>query len=143
MKLLAILLIALQVNVALAETCIQPVTAVKKGDASPCDGYLFSKEKEAEVKQKVQDGELANQQVEIQAKQLMLYKDQTELYQGIAKKREEESELWRTKAIETTKEYTKSQTSDKLENIALFGGGVVVGIGIAYLASMIVKNVAK
>lgn len=46
---------------AFAEECTKPVTVIKKGQAAPCDGFLFSPKKEQEVRIKVQSTEILEQ----------------------------------------------------------------------------------
>lgn len=49
-----ILSLMLVSSIALAE-CKAPVTYLTEGKATPCNGYLFTPEKELEVRNKVQD----------------------------------------------------------------------------------------
>jgi len=108
--------------------CKKPVTAIIKGEAAPCTGYLFSPKKELEVRIKNEEYKLLMEQTKIYLKQIDLYKKQVEIVEEISEKEQKKAELWRGRAEDITKEYIKQQNKREWLDWMYFGLGIVTTI---------------
>lgn len=137
MKLLAVLL-SLSLTTKAFSEC-KPVTPLNKGDVAPCTGYLFTPEKELELR-------IKNEEYKILLEQSKLYLQQKELYQSqiadlekIATKEREKSELWRNAAETTTEKYVKLEESRTTRDWVF----LVSGVGLTVLSGWAIGQAAK
>lgn len=105
--------------------CAQPVTHLNQGDIAQCEGYLFTKDQELKVRLTNNDYNFLKQEVDLQTKQLDLYKLNVQLYDDNIQKESQKSELWRVKAEESSKKVTE------LENGRWLRDGAMIALGIA------------
>lgn len=113
--------------------CNQNVTALKKGEPAPCDGFLFSKEQELKVRTQDQEIKLLKTEVEIQGKLIESYTLDVETLEEIRVKEREKTELWRKQAEESTEKLAEA-TGDRFGRdmiMILLGIGLTVGAGFA------------
>jgi len=112
LTLISSIILSLNVNAS----CQQPVKYLEQGSQAPCSGYLFSPEKEAELR-------LMSENEVLKDKKMKLLEDQIILSESIIVKERERSELWRNAAEESTK---------KLVNTNYYM--VLLGVGLTVLA---------
>lgn len=119
--------------------CPKPVQFLKKGQATPCEGYLFSKEKELEVRIAVEESKVDKKQLKLKDLSIKALNESLELSDKIANKEREKAELWRTRAVDITKEYTKSKKNSTIKSIAL----ILAGVGLTLGSAWAVKQVGR
>lgn len=117
---------------ALAE-CPKPVTALEQGAQAPCTGFLFTKEKEKEVRLMAEDYKLLQEELEYKNKKIELTLKDLRLSDDIIQKEREKGELWRLTAEKSTLELVKSNEGQGKRDIwmILLGIGLTVGAGYA------------
>lgn len=126
------------INSGLAE-CAKPVTALKKGETVPCDGFLFTKKKELEVRNKVEQHELTLDQLRIKDEMLNVYKKDTQDLEEIHSKERQKTELWRKSAEQSTESLVKLQSYQKNRDIM----HIIIGIGLTVGAGIAIKKASK
>jgi len=92
--------------------CDKPVTAIKQGEIATCSGYLFSPEKEKEVRIKIAEYDLLKE----------YSNTQTELNQ-ILNKRLENTQQYNDRLY---KRLNEEKRSNEIYNALYFGLGVIV-----------------
>lgn len=125
-KILAIVLAFAFTSKALADC--KPVTPLVTGDPAPCSGYLFTPEKELELRTKNEDYKLLQQQVTIYIQQKELYKQQLEDQSKIADKEAQKAELWRKSAEDSTKKYMEAEQNRTLRDGAFLVSGILLTV---------------
>lgn len=133
LKKLLIISLFLSLNFQVSADCLKPVTYLNKGKEAPCDGFLFSREKEKEVRLTAQDYELLKQEIENKDKKIFLILKDLSLTESIIKQEREKSELWRTRAEQSTLALLKKSDSRATRDwwMVLLGVGLTVGAGWA------------
>lgn len=96
--------------------CPDPVSYLRKGQISVCNGYLFSPEKEKEVRELTVKYPMVVELVEKQERLINVLNDRVDLNQNIANNLREQ-----VKTVES---------NNRLENIVYFFLGMAVGFGI-------------
>lgn len=105
--------------------CQQPVKYLEQGIQAPCSGYLFSPEKEAELR-------LVDQNTVLKDKKMKLLEEQLDLSEKIMIKERERAEMWRIAAEESSKKlFITSYTS------------VLIGVGLTVLAGWSMGQAGK
>ena len=132
---LSIILFYAQVSLG----CEQPVKFLKKGEVVPCDGYLFSPEKEAEVRVVVQEHKLQGEQLEIQERKIKYLLENEKYWQEIADKEAEKAELWRYRAEDSTEKLVASERGRGTRDWLFLVGGVLITIGAGYSLGQVSK----
>lgn len=102
-----------------------PVKYLEKGSPAPCTGYLFTPEKEKEVRLKVVELEYEKELNISKSKQIELYKQELQFS-------DERLKLWNTEALSLNKELVKRQNNDFLKSALFFLLGAAVTTGITY-----------
>lgn len=128
MKLLLLLLLVPQ----LALSCPKPVMYLKKSTTAPCNGYLFSPEKELEVRLLKENYKLQAGNIDIIKKQSELYQAMNEEFKAIANKEAERAELWRQATITTTKDLVSRQESQTYRDFLFIGLGVLLTVSAGW-----------
>lgn len=124
MRLLALIssvLLSFNVNA----TCQQPVKYLEQGTQTPCSGYLFSPEKEAELR-------LIDQNAILKDKKVKLLEEQLDLSEKITIKERERAEMWRIAAEESSK---------KLFNVSYTS--ILIGVGLTVLSGWAIGAASK
>lgn len=108
----------------------KPVVPMKAGEKVECDGYLFSPDKELQLRQMNEDYKLLQEQTKLYIQQKELYKQQVETSEKIIEKTEQKVEVWKKQAEDSTQ---KLITQDERQGIRdwVF---LVSGIGLTALA---------
>jgi hypothetical protein len=134
-----VLLIILCLSGTSYSTCNQPVVSIEKGQAAPCSGYLFTPEKEQEVRLMKIEFIFTKKENEILNKKIKLFDKDIEAANLVIKKEREHGEVWRTTAITTTKNLVAIEESRGTRDVLLFGTGILTAV----LVSFIIKNVVR
>ena len=119
--------------------CAKPVQSLTEGQAAPCTGYLFSPEKELEVRIAVEDNKLVAQQLEAKDKKLKLLLQDVDDVEKITAKEREKAELWRKMAESSTLKLVEAQESSKKRDF----WHVVMGVGLTVLAGWSIGQASK
>ena len=137
MKYIAGLLLLAFSNNVFAEC--KPVTYISSGQISECTGYIFSSEKELEVRQMKEDYQLLKQEIEIYSRQKALYEQTIYYSQEMLKKQEEETQLWKEHSDVMTKKYVESERRMSYRDWAF----VFLGVGITVLGGYAAGQAGK
>lgn len=124
----------------LSLACEKNVYRLVKDQAAPCDGYLFSPQKELELR-------LLDTEHKFTLKELELYKNSTELYrtrEGISdtilKKEQEKSELWRNAAEKSTLQLVALEEKRVSRDWVFFAGGILATVAAGYALGQVAKE---
>lgn len=122
-----------------ALACQNPVTPLSKGEQAPCAGFLFSPDKERELRLLNEDYKFLLEQTKLYLQQKDLYQKELAATEVIVKKEQEKAELWRQTAMKTTEQYVdlkdKQQTRDWIMLLS--------GVGLTVLAAWSVGQASK
>lgn len=132
MKKLLCLVLAISMSSTAFANCPKPVTALEQGAQAPCNGFLFSKQKEQEVRLMAEDYKLLQEEVEIKNKKLELTLKDLRLSDDIILKERERTELWRLTAEKSTLELVKVNENQGNRDLLMILLGVVVTVGAGY-----------
>src|SRR5690606_28862076 len=132
MKKLLCLVLAVCMSTTAFANCPKPVTSLEQGAQAPCSGFLFSKEKEREVRLMAEDYKLLQEEVEIKNKKLELTLKDLRLSDDIILKERERAELWRLTAEKSTLELVKVNENRGNRDLLMILLGVVVTVGAGY-----------
>jgi len=119
--------------------CKQPVTHLLKEEVTPCEGYLFSPEKELEIRIKNEEYKLLMEQTKIYIQRIELYKEQVKITEEIAKKEAGKAELWRDRAEDITEKYVKQNNRQGWRDWVFFGAGILTTAIAAWTVSQTTK----
>lgn len=131
-KVVSLIICTLIINVQISLGCDNPVTHLKKGEPAPCTGYLFSPEKEQEVRITVQEYAIQKEELELKTKKINLLLDSNKYLEEISKKEAEKAELWRSRAIESTEKLVSVESNRGKRDWMFLIGGVILTIGSGY-----------
>lgn len=113
--------------------CTKPVTFLEQGAQAPCSGFLFTKEKEREVRLMAEDYKLLQEELQIKNKKIELTLKDLRLSDDIIQKEREKGELWRLTAEKSTLGLVKASEDQGKRDIwmILLGVGLTIGAGYA------------
>jgi hypothetical protein len=131
-KLASLALAGLLAFPAYAQECEVPVTKLEKDDPAPCEGFLFSREKELEVREKIMEYDELLEQQKLYIQQIDLHKKETELAEKEAEKQEEKVKLWQDRAEDITLKYTEAQDGRGTRDLFFLIGGVLLTVGAGF-----------
>jgi hypothetical protein len=132
-KLVSILLVnCIFSNVVLA-SCLNPVQYLTKGAIANCDGFLFSIEKEQELRLIKEDYKLLKIENEALKHKDDLYSKQLEISDQIAQKEAQKAELWRQRAEDITLKYVTVENNKPNRDYMFFGLGIITTILTGYV----------
>jgi len=120
-------------------SCDKPVTYLKQGEITTCEGFLFSKEKELEVRVIVEDYESLKEATKLHINRSERLQEQVILSDKELDKERQRSDLWRQRAIESTEQLLNSQSSNSWRDF----GFILSGIGLTVLSGWTIGQVAK
>lgn len=106
--------------------CKQPVTYVLVSESAPCTGYLFSPEKEAELRSEHEKYNLNLEILSIKDQQINLYKQQTSDLQAAVQLEQQKAELWRKNAEDSTNKLMQSNERQGWRDMLFLTLGVVI-----------------
>lgn len=112
--------------------CLKPVTPINKGDKADCTGFLFSPEKELELRQLREEYKFILEQTSLYIKQKELYQKELKETEEIVSKEREKAELWRKVAEDTTLKYSKLEENRGKRDWLFLAAGVLLTIGSGY-----------
>lgn len=137
-KLLPILLAVTMLSQgAFAGTCAQPVFHLLPNEAAPCEGYLFSPEKEHELRLMNEDYKFIQQELDLRQKQVDKLQQSVTLLEDVTKKEQDKAELWRAKAEDSTKKYMESEDGRGRRDLIFLIGGVVLTCAAAWAVGQV------
>lgn len=128
LKIMSLILVFAFSSKALADC--QPVTPLVTGEKAPCAGFLFSPEKELQLRIMNEDYKYLKEEVNLYIQQKELYKQELDDTQKIADKEAQKAELWRKAAEDSTKKYVEVQEARTMRDW-LF---LVAGVGLTVAA---------
>jgi hypothetical protein len=117
----------------------QPVKALKKGEPSPWDGFLFSLEKEQEVRLKIEYYKLIQVELELHKEQKELFRQELSLSKQTIEKEQQKSEAWRKLAESSTLELSKMQEARGSRDWLFVVSGVVLTVGAGWAIGQAAK----
>ena len=126
-----IAILSLSTHLAYAE-CPKPVQSLQKGDLAPCKGFLFSPEKEQEVRQLDMDYKVLLEQSKLYIQKEKLLEEQLKFTEEIVDKEAKKSELWRSKAYEMTEKYMEAEDNRGKRDLLFLIGGVVLTVAAGW-----------
>lgn len=112
--------------------CSKEVSLLNKGDTAPCTGYLFSPEKEQEVRIKVQQYKLLEETVQLYQKKEQLYSKQEQYLNQIIDKERQLSSMWRQTAVDVTQKYARVEENRGKRDWFFLGSGVLLTVLAAW-----------
>jgi len=137
-KLLAILISLSLPLSSFAAECIAPVKLVEEGAPAQCRGFLFSPEKELEVRLMKKDHDL----LVLEVKELDLISDKSKQKDLELKKiielEEQKTELWKSKAEDITLKYIAVEENRTKRDF----GFILMGVGLTVLSAWAVGQAA-
>lgn len=131
-KLLSLLLATSLALPAQATECSKPVTLLNEGTPAPCKGFLFSPEKESQIRLMDIDYNLMKQELELKDVKIKLLTKDIKDTEFIIKREQDQSELWRKRAEESTLLLTKKEDSQGRRDWVMLLLGVVITVGAGY-----------
>jgi len=102
-----------------------PVKFVEKGNPAPCSGYLFTPEKEREIRLQLVELEFEKQLVISKDRQIELHKQENKLIT-------ERYDLWRVEAKELSSDLSKERNNNFWRNTLYFALGMIITTGVTY-----------
>lgn len=117
---------------AMAGECPKPVTLLNQGEVAPCTGFLFSREKEKELRLLDEDYKLLQERSSITDKQIQLYKQNEDVLNSVIDKERQKSKLWEDQAEKYTQKYIEEQNNRSNRDWLFFAGGVLLTLGAAW-----------
>lgn len=108
--------------------CSFPVTLLEKDQPAPCQGYLFSPEREKQLRLLNEDYKLTKEELSIKNKQLDLYKIQVDNLSVAGKLSEEKSILWQTRAEQAVEKTVSLEQSRQTRDLLFVLSGVVLTV---------------
>ena len=131
MKALMALIIALSMPInSYSAVCQSPVKLLEEGSTAPCRGYLFSEDKELQVRIAIKEYELLKQEADSLNKMIDKLNTKNNLSEKILVLEMDKTELWKAKAEDITLKYTTVEENRGKRDL-LF---VVLGVGLTVLA---------
>jgi len=119
-------------TISYGETCAK-VSLLNKGDTAACKGFLFSLEKEQEVRRIHQEYFLLKEELSLQQQELQKYKELIQNVEILMEKEQKKTEVWRIRAEDLTEKYTKTIDSRTTNDILFFCLGIGLTIGSAFV----------
>ena len=112
--------------------CDKNVYYLVEGDKAPCTGYLFSPEKELELRLLDTNYKYLQEESRIKDSLIDLYKDNDETTSEIVEKERQKAELWRNVAEKNTLELVKTKDSQGKRDWMFFVGGILATVAAGY-----------
>jgi hypothetical protein len=105
--------------------CDKPVTYLEQGQSTTCNGYLFTIEKEKEVRLKLMDYDLMSQELQLKNKKLDNILKELTITEEIADKERKKGELWRARAVDSTEKLVSTENGRGARDLLFFVGGML------------------
>lgn len=112
--------------------CSQPVSYVLIGKPAPCTGYLFSPEKEQQLRIEDEEYKYNLQLLQVKDEQITLYKQEVSDLRDTTNKEQQKAELWRKSAEDTSAKYVASQERQGTRDLIFTVLGVLLTVAAGY-----------
>ena len=132
MKKVLSLLLTISLATPVYAECNKQVTLLNEGTPAPCRGYLFTPEKEAEVRLMNEDFKLTQQELQLKDKKIELLVKDIKDTEFIIKREQEQAELWRKMAEDSTLKLIKTDENRGRRDWLMMLLGVAVTVGAGY-----------
>ena len=109
--------------------CQRPVTYLAIGEPAPCNGFLFSTEKELELRLMKETFEYLEQRNQLLDTQVSLLNKKINSYEDLLAVENKKTEIWKAEYEKTYKELKKQETSSKFKEYVLVLTGVLITVG--------------
>ena len=119
--------------------CPKKVQVLEEGAKSPCKGFLFSPEKEEEVRLKVLKYGVKEEEIRIKDKQIQLYRSNEELLLDMLDQSEEKSKLWQETAVKNTETLVKLEQRQGTRDWIFFVTGILTTVAAGYAVGQAAK----
>lgn len=131
MKKVLALIIALSLPInSYASECPAPVRLLEEGASAPCRGYLFSPEKELQVRMMVKDYSLVKEELNTLNNMVDRLQKKESESEKIIQLEMQKTELWKTRAEDITLKYTSIEENRGKRDFMF----ILMGVGITVLA---------
>ena len=130
MKKLLAILITLSMPLNSFSDCPKPVTSLEEGVKAPCTGYLFTPEKELEVRLMEKESELLKAETENLNLMVDKYKKKEVEYTKVIDLQIDKTELWKKKAEDITLKYVAVEENRTKRDFIY----ILMGIGLTVLS---------
>ena len=121
-----------------ATECTSPVRLLEEGTSAQCRGYLFSPDKELEVRMMKQDYAIVKQEKDTLIQMVDRLNKKEADSEAILNLESQKTELWKTRAEDITLKYVSVEENRGRRDF-LF---ILMGIGLTVLAGWTVGQVA-
>ena len=112
--------------------CEKNVYRLLKDEAAPCEGFLFSPEKELELRLLDTEHDFLLKELEVKDRLINLYKDEGLASSEIISIERHKTELWRSVAEENTLALIKVQENKGYRDWLFFVGGILCTVAAGY-----------
>lgn len=129
-KFVALLLAVIMPTQAFATECQAPVKLLEEGSPAPCRGYLFSPDKELEIRIKSKEHSLLQEEISYLSKVVDNMKKKESESDKILELEAKKTELWKSRAEDLAIKFTEVRERQDRRD-AVF---VLLGIGLTVLA---------
>lgn len=119
--------------------CPKPVITLQLGQQAPCKGFLFSPEKEQELRLLKEDHKILELKEETYLDLLTTHKENEKYLTTINDKERKKAKLWRTTAEEVTLKYVNIEDGRGTRDIVFLGSGVLLTVLAAWSMGQISK----
>jgi hypothetical protein len=137
-KIILAILLVLNMPLSVLAECVKPVMALEQGAPAPCKGFLFSPQKELEVRLMTREVELLKSEAEALNLIVDKYSKKDVEYNKIIDLHISRTELWKTKAEDITLKYVTIEEKRTKRDF----GFILVGIGLTVLSAWALGQVA-
>jgi hypothetical protein len=133
-----ILALSMPLN-SFATECSSPVKLLEEGTPTPCRGFLFSPQKELDLRLLSQNYDLQTQELDATKKIVQKYQQKDSEYETIIQKEVEQRELWRVRAEDATKKSVEANEGRTGRDVLC----ILSGAAAVILGALAVKWAAK
>lgn len=119
--------------------CAKPVTLLQPKEPAPCRGYLFTPEKEQELRLLNEDYKFLNEKLRLRDRQLDLLTREVDNLQSVADMEKQKAELWRKAAEDSTLRLVEKEDKQAARDWL----HILAGIGLTVLAGWAVGQAGK
>lgn len=131
MKKLLALIIALTMPInSFAAECSVPVKFLEEGSPAPCRGYLFSQEKELQVRIMAKDYSLIKDELDSLNKMVEKLQKRDQESEKILNLEMQKTELWKVRAEDITVKYVSVEENRGKRDLMF----ILMGVGLTVLA---------
>ena len=131
MKKLLALIIALTMPInSFAAECSVPVKFLEEGSPAPCRGYLFSQEKELQVRIMAKDYSLIKDELDSLNKMVEKLQKRDQESEKILNLEMQKTELWKVRAEDVTLKYVSVEENRGKRDLMF----ILMGVGLTVLA---------